>query len=126
MVGEGQLPFGFTDSSDFRLVKNDGHPVEAVYPDQDGIGTLVIPNTVALVRGGPNPANAERLLEFLLSDEVEQILAHHPRGHIPLKPGIDHPPQVRLTDDFRVMDVDLTRIGSAIEERLTEMNARFP
>jgi iron(III) transport system substrate-binding protein len=126
LVGEGQIAFGFTDTSDYRLVKSEGKPVDVVYPDQDGIGTLVLPNTVALVRGGPNPANGARLLEFLLSDEAEEILANHPRGHIPLKPGIGHPADVKLPGEFRTMAVDFAAVGAKVEERLEQMNERFP
>lgn len=126
LVGQGQIFFGYTDSSDYRLVRNEGYPVTAVYPDQDSIGTLLIPNTVALVRGGPNPANARRLIEFLLSDRAEEILAHHQRGHIPLKPGIDRPEEVIVPGQFRAMDVDFDRIGAMVEQRLHEMDQRFP
>lgn len=125
LVGAGEIAFGFTDTSDYRLVKAEGKPVDVVYPDQDGIGTLVIPNTVARVKGGPNPVEARKLLEFLLSDEAERILAFHPRGHIPLKPGVDHPPEVRVPSEFRTMAADFERIGAEVEQRLGEMNERF-
>lgn len=125
LVGEGAIAFGFTDTSDYRLVKSEGKPVDVVYPDQDGIGTLVLPNTVALVRGGPNPENARHLLAFLLSDEAERILAYHPRGHIPLKPGVAHPPEVRVPGEFRAMEVDYAALGADVARRLAEMNERF-
>ena len=125
LVGEGKLPFGFTDTSDYRLVKNEGKPVDVVYPDQEGIGTLVIPNTVAIIVGGPHPGEARALLEFLLSDRAEEILANHQRGHIPLKPGITHPPEVKLPGEFKTMDVDLNAVGARIGERLLEMHERF-
>jgi iron(III) transport system substrate-binding protein len=130
LVGQGAIAFGFTDTSDFRLVRHEGHPVIAVYPDQDSIGTLLIPNTVAKVRGGPNPENARTLIEFLLSDRAEAILAHHPRGHIPLKPDIDRPDEVIVPGDppdgFRTMNVDYQRIGQGVAERLAELDQRFP
>lgn len=125
LVGEGQIHFGLTDSSDYRLVKHEGRPVTAVYPDQDGIGTLVIPNTVARIRGGPNPKEARELIEFLLSDEAERILAFHPRGHIPLKPGVDHPKEVRIPEGFRTMDIDFAEVGRQVTRRLPELDARF-
>jgi iron(III) transport system substrate-binding protein len=128
LVGEGQIAFGFTDTSDYRLVRHAGKPVEAIYPDQkdaSALGTLLIPNTVSLVRGGPNPDNARRLLAFLLSDEAERILAHHPRGHIPLKPGIDQPDGVGLPEGFRAMRVDFEGVGRAIEGRLEELDRLF-
>jgi iron(III) transport system substrate-binding protein len=125
LVGEGQIHFGLTDTSDYRMVKSEGKPVTIVYPDQDGLGTLLIPNTVARVKGGPNPENARKLIEYLLSAEAEKILAHHPRGHIPLKPGIEHPAEVKVPGEFKAMQVDLVKVGQSIEKRLEEMNQRF-
>lgn len=125
LVGEGELAFGLTDSSDYRLVREEGFPVDAIYPDQDGIGTLVLPNTVARVKGGPNPENARLLIEFLISDEAEKILAFHPRGHIPLKPGVERPDEVRIPGEFREMEVDLLRIGARVAGTLEAMNRLF-
>ncbi|TVQ56905.1 MAG: extracellular solute-binding protein [Phycisphaerales bacterium] len=125
LVGQGQIHFGFTDTSDFRLVKNEGYPVIAIYPDQDSIGTMLIPNTVSKIRGGPNPENARKLINFLLSEEAEEILAHHPRGHIPLKPDIDRPEEVLVPGDFEVMEVDFQRVGEQITTRLDQFDRRF-
>lgn len=126
LVGEGRIPFGLTDTSDLRLVAEEGFPVTAVYPDQDGLGTLLIPNTVARVAGGPNPENARRLAEFLLSEEAESILAHHPRGHIPLKPGVDRPDFVRVPGEFRTMEVDFEAVGRQVADRMEQLDALFP
>lgn len=126
LVGEGQVAFGFTDSSDYRLVKAEGFPVDAIYPDQDTIGTLLLPNTVARVRGGPNPDGARKLISFLISAESERILANHARGHIPLRLGVEKPADVRVPGEFRTMDVDLQRVGNAVEGRLVEFDKRFP
>ncbi|TVQ32190.1 MAG: extracellular solute-binding protein [Phycisphaeraceae bacterium] len=125
LVGEGRIHFGFTDTSDYRLVKNEGRPVDAIYPDQDGIGALVIPNTVARIRGGPNPENARLLIDFLLSERAEEILAHHQRGHIPLKPGVSRPDDVLSVDEFVAMPVDFARIGAEVEQRMIELDERF-
>jgi len=132
LVGEGQIHFGFTDCSDFRLVKNEGRPVIAIYPDQrDGeVGTLLIPNTVARIRGGPNPTEARELIEFLISDEAERILAFHPRGHIPLKPifadpEAERPADVLVPGEFRTMEVDIVTVGERVAERMAELDRRF-
>lgn len=128
LVGDGEIDFGFTDSSDYRLVKGQGKPVTAVYPDQgvDGIGTLLIPNTVALVKNGPNPENARKLIDFLLSDEAEEILASHPRGHTPLKPGIEQPSGFPALNEIRTMAVDFDAIGLLVEEHLDAFDRHFP
>lgn len=126
LVGEGAIAFGLTDCSDYRLVRAEGAPVIAVYPDQDGMGTLLIPNTVGIVRGGPNPGNAMLLADFLLSEDAEQILAFHQRGHIPLKPGVARPDGVAEAASLRTLPADFRAIGGSLEDRLAELDRRFP
>ena len=45
------------------------------YLDQGGDGSLVIPNTAAVIKGGPHPEEAKVLMDFLLSEQLEQMLA---------------------------------------------------
>ncbi|MFT7553689.1 MAG: iron(III) transport system substrate-binding protein, partial [Rhodothermales bacterium] len=61
-VAKGQLSFGWTDTDDFNDARLDGYPVVAVYPDQDGIGTLLIPNTVAILEEAPHREAAEQFV----------------------------------------------------------------
>lgn len=35
----------------------------------------MLPNTVARIKGGPNPAAAAELIEFILSEKVARLLA---------------------------------------------------
>jgi len=76
LVANGQLAMGLTDTDDACGAIQRGAPVVVVVPDQAGdqLGTLVIPNTVALVAGGPHPHEAQALIDYLLSNEVEKQL----------------------------------------------------
>ena len=71
----GEVPLAFTDTDDVYVAIRAGRAVDMVFPDQDGIGTLVIPNTVALINNGPHPDAGRRLIDYLLSEEVEARLA---------------------------------------------------
>ena len=64
-VGRGELAFGLTDTDDAIIEKENGRPVEIVYPDQaeGGVGTLLIPNTICLIKRGPNPREARKLID---------------------------------------------------------------
>jgi iron(III) transport system substrate-binding protein len=91
-VSGGRAAVGLTDTDDALIELNAGRPVAVVYPDRDGhpdhprLGVLYIPNTVAVVRGGPNPAGARRLVDFLLRPETEARLAAGGGFQIPLNP----------------------------------------
>lgn len=73
-VGKGVMWVGLTDNDDVDASLREGGRLEMVLPDQDpdGIGTLLIPCTVGLVAGGPRPDNGRRLIDYLLSRQVEQ------------------------------------------------------
>ncbi|WP_156946440.1 extracellular solute-binding protein [Desulfitibacter alkalitolerans] len=86
MVVSGQLHIGLTDTDDACIAVNRGDPVEIIIPDQDGIGTLVIPNTVALIKGSPNPEEGKVLIDWLLTKEMEKTLIDHGWSHIPVRP----------------------------------------
>jgi iron(III) transport system substrate-binding protein len=85
-AGSGQIAFGLTDTDDAMGEIDAGSPVAIVYPDrQEGeIGTLFIPNTLALIKGSGHPRAAEALADQLLSPEVEAALASGPSAQIPL------------------------------------------
>ncbi|MHB8900487.1 MAG: extracellular solute-binding protein, partial [Thermoguttaceae bacterium] len=76
-VAAGSAVFGLTDTDDAIIEVEKGRPVALVYPDQGPgtLGTLFIPNTVGIIRNGPNPENARRLVDYLLSPDVETRLA---------------------------------------------------
>ena len=88
-VAQGQCAFGLTDTDDALAELEAGMPVAIVFPDQTPrngapLGALVIPNTVAVVHGAPHRREAEQLVEFLLSPQVEESLAQGPSAQLPL------------------------------------------
>jgi iron(III) transport system substrate-binding protein len=107
-VGAGSLAFGLTDTDDALIEMENGKPVTIVYPDQgEGqIGTLFIPNTLAIIKDSPNPEPAEELVDYLLSPEVERALAAGPSAQIPLRPGVPASPRVKTPAEVRAMEVD--------------------
>lgn len=89
-VGRGELAFGLTDTDDAIVEQDRGAPVTIVFPDQGPgeMGTLFIPNTLALVRGAPHPQAARRLVDYLLGPAVEGQLAQGPSAQFPLNPAV--------------------------------------
>jgi iron(III) transport system substrate-binding protein len=93
-VARGEADLGLTDSDDVWAAQRRGQGVDLIYARHHweesaaGGGTLLIPNTVARVRGGPNPRNAAALIEFLLSPGVERMLAESDSRNVPLNPQL--------------------------------------
>lgn len=85
-VSAGQVAFGLTDTDDAMIEVEKGEPVIIVYPDrqEDQLGTLFIPNTVAIIKNCPHPKEAKSLVDYLLSAPVEVKLAKGGSAQIPL------------------------------------------
>jgi iron(III) transport system substrate-binding protein len=88
MVATGQADICFTDTDDVYAGQRNGWPVAMNFLDQNGQGALTIPNTAAMIRSGPHPQAAAKLMQFLLSEEVERLLAesdsHNSPVHTPV------------------------------------------
>lgn len=110
----GGVAFGLTDTDDAFVALREGEPAGLLFPDQESSGTLFMPNAVALLRGGPNPEEAQELIDFLLSSEVESLLRDS-AGQIPLLPGTELPAGLEL-EDIRWMDVDYEAVARKVEE----------
>src|SRR6266496_4484318 len=117
-VATGQVDFSLVDTDDAVNTKKQGKPVEIVYPDQDsnGIGVLILPNAVALIKGGPHAENGKRLIDYLLSKETERKLAFADCAQIPLHSGVDTPPEVRRIEDIKTMRVSYVDLARKMEE----------
>jgi iron(III) transport system substrate-binding protein len=71
LVGRGEAEIGLTDFDDIKAGQREGLPI-AMPPLNDE--TLLIPNSVAVVRGAPHTNEAQRLFQFLQSDGVHAQL----------------------------------------------------
>jgi iron(III) transport system substrate-binding protein len=113
LVAAGEVAFGLADTDDAAEALHDGAPVEVVYPDQDGMGTLLMPTAVVTLKG-PHPKEARGLVDFLLSTATEQKLVDL-ASHIPLRPDVRPPAGGRRVSDLKTMQVDFSRIAGTME-----------
>ena len=73
VVGRGEAWIGLTDSDDIAAGQHEGLAVAPLPMTEE---TLLIPNTVGVVRGAPHPETAQRLYEFLQRREtIQQLVA---------------------------------------------------
>jgi iron(III) transport system substrate-binding protein len=118
MVANGRIPVCMTDTDDAFTAMAQGHPVRMIFPDQgegEG-GAFLIPNTVSLIKGSPNSENGKKLIDFLLSPEVEEMLAQSVAGQIPVRPEVPQPEKVRAFGKIRFMKADFEQAAKAIPE----------
>jgi iron(III) transport system substrate-binding protein len=127
MVGAGRLAVGLTDTDDALGELDAGRPVQMVFPDSAAgeMGTLVLPNTLALIKGAPHPDAGVQLINYLLSAEVEERLALGPSGQIPLHRAARSASRLGNLKDVRPMTVDFSRAAAAFTAASDHLEREF-
>ncbi len=117
-VANGEFVFGLTDTDDVNVAIQEGKPVGFVFPDADGMGTLLVPNAAVLIAGAPHGENGRRFIDFLLSPETEAALAACEAAQIPLRADVTLPKNFPYptVDQIKAMEVDYERLGRKLEE----------
>ncbi len=120
-VALGKVSFGVVDSDDAFSMLKEKYPVKMVIPDQGKgeMGTLFIPNAVAMIRGAPHPEEAKKLIDFLLSPAAEQMLAKADCHQIPL--NSDTVVSEKLVPDIskiKTMVVNYSSVAASMERVL--------
>jgi iron(III) transport system substrate-binding protein len=107
-VAAGQIAFGLTDTDDAIVEIDRAASVAIVYPDRgaEDLGTLFLPNTLAIIKNGPHPKAAERLVDYLLSPGVEEKLARGASAQIPLNKKAQAVARVETPQTVKPMPVD--------------------
>lgn len=96
-MGEAEIAIGF----DFMAYehKANGEDVDFIIPDK----TPVLVNPMTLIKDGPNPEGGKEFMEFMLSEDAQEILADW--YHIPINPDVESN-SISL-DDVKEHAVDL-------------------
>lgn len=85
-VANGEIAAGLTDLDDVLSGQANGWPVACAAPEPSEAGSVVLtPNTVALVKGGPNAVEGGLLIEWLLGPSVERELQTGPWRAVPVR-----------------------------------------
>ena len=118
-VIDGRALFAMTDTDDVHGAINRGHSIAMYMPRHfkgKGGGTLLIPNTVGIVKGCSNHSLAKTFIDFLLSDEVATMLAMSTSHNIPIQPSVAKQfPNLIIEDPLRV---DFNKVARNDEEQI--------
>ena len=116
MVATGQADVCFTDTDDVYAGLRNGWPLGMNMLRRAGRGTLTIPNTAAMIKGGRQPANARRLMDFLLGGEAELMLLESHSHNWPVASDkiadMDRYEQYKISDPLKI---DYQRVTDHLE-----------
>ena len=85
--------------------------VGLIFPNQADRGTHVNISGIGVLRGAPNPANAVKLIEFLVADEAQQMLAAG-SNEFPTVPDVALKPTLAAMGTFKEDAVNASVFGS--------------
>lgn len=116
LVARGDVKVGVTDTDDVNVALEDGQPIAMVLPDKEGLGVPVMPNMVSLIAAAPHPDEGRRLIDYLLSADVERQLAQSEAVQIPLHAGVTGPKNIPAVGTFKPMTLDYAKAAARVEE----------
>jgi iron(III) transport system substrate-binding protein len=126
-VVRGAVDLGLLDTDDAQSALREDAEAVMVVPDQgpDDPGMLVVPNTVALVAGGPNAEAGKRLIDYLLSRETEVRLVRDGWIQVPSHSLSATETTAGVVAGAKVMSVDWEAALGMLERSSADMRELF-
>ena len=116
LVARGEVKVGITDTDDANVAIKEGSPVKVVFPDQSTIGTLIMPNMVCLIKDSTNQENGKKLIDYLVSSEVEKSLAFAMCAQMPLRYDVRTPADVLTIAAIKGMNINYHDVAMKLGE----------
>jgi len=114
-VVQGEVSCGLTDTDDAYEAIKEGANIGIVFLDQQGIGSLIMPNTVNLIKNSRHSKNGKKLIDYLLSKETEAKLAKS-CAQMPLHKGVEIPKDIPSLDNIIPMKIDYEKTSQKLEK----------
>lgn len=115
-VGDGEYSIGLTLEKEAIKYVNSGAPVEIVYPEE---GTSAVPDGVAIIKGATNLENAKTFVDFVLSQETQDLMAQQ-LSRRSIRGDVDSPEGLGPLGDIKLVDYDFEWASSDKEEVLEQ------
>jgi iron(III) transport system substrate-binding protein len=112
---------GLTDTDDVNVAIEDGQPIAMVLPDSAGLGVPMMPNMLSLIADAPHPDEGRKLIDYLLSPDVERQLAQSEAVQVPVHAGVPGPKHIPAIDTFKPMTLDYSKAASRVEDVTTRL-----
>jgi len=127
LVAEGVCDFGFTDTDDYFDARDEGKPVTMFPVRLDDGRVISIPNSVCILKGSRRVEAAKKLVDYLLSEEVELVLADSKARQIPLGQvaGARLNADVRELKNWAEQGYPLPRLGKARTDCLVWLKSEY-
>jgi len=106
LVAAGGAQWGVIGLDQAICAKREAEPINILFPDRLGIGAVVPPHLVMLLRGAPNGAQAKGVFGYLFATESAWLLGQNDCALLTLLPDIPRPDWVPAAGAFNIAQVD--------------------
>ncbi|KAA9297511.1 MULTISPECIES: ABC transporter substrate-binding protein [Aerococcus] len=99
--------------------KNDGAPIEFVYPEE---GALYVTEPIGIINGAKNAELAQHFVDFILSERGQEVTAEI--GYTPVREGVQAPEGLKGVSDIKTMDYNSQQVletRDADKEKFAEL-----
>lgn len=126
LVSSKKLSIGLTDTDDALSEMEKNKDLAILFFDQgdNEMGNLVIPNTVAKIKNGPNSKEADLLIDYLLKSSTEQFLVDEGWIQIPVNDTVKANPVIESLN-IKIMNVNFNEAYMELETSKNDLTKIF-
>ena len=110
-VASGEKEYGMIVDYLAARAEQEGSPVTFIYPKE---GVPVITEPIGIMNGTDNEAAAKVFVDFVLSEEGQQLAAE--LGYSPIREGIEAPEGLKTIEELKVISADMNKLYKARED----------
>jgi len=116
LVIKGEVNMGLTDTDDVNVALEDKQLVAMVLPDRDGMSAPLMPNMVSLIASAPRVEAGNKMIDYLISAEVERELGRSEGVQIPLHFWVEGPKNIPPVTFFKSLTLDYDNAAGRVED----------
>jgi iron(III) transport system substrate-binding protein len=116
LVASGEAWWGMVGLDEAICAKREAEPINILFPDRMGMGTVVPPQVAVLLRGAPHPAQARGLFGYLFATEGAWLFGQNDCPLITFVPGVPKPDWIPALAAINVALLDPEAAARAYRE----------
>lgn len=119
-VADGEMAVGLTYEDPAVKLLNDGANIEIIYPKE---GTVFLPASVAVIKGAENMDNAKLFVDFVISEEIQNVLGTTTTNR-PVRKDAETSENMKALADIETLEEDMEFVienKDSIVKRFTDI-----
>lgn len=120
-VADGEMAIGLSYEDPTVKLLNDGANVEIIYPKE---GTVFLPASAAIIKGANNLDNAKLFIDYIISQEVQDILGTTTTNR-PVRKDAKTSENMKAMTDIKVIEEDYDYVIEHKDEIVKRYNDIF-